>query len=228
MIDTKEMVKTDGVGRADLEARLRAAAKEIEQQLEFIGQLQARGTELIDEARACRRIADAPPGELLALSHLSFERRLQDRAWGPIEKNLDVPDGTATESLATRLALTRQDVNRHCLDTGRGTCCFAHVIEEEAAEVLAESDPKKLRAELVQLGACCVKWIEVLDRRANINPPMTTSGLPLPGWTCMATRTVTDEESTRVETCRTFNGSNPRWRTHCRACGAEGPQEASA
>lgn len=36
---------------------------------------------------------------------------------------------------------------------------------EEALEAFSETDPVKLRAELVQLGAVVVAWIEAIDRR---------------------------------------------------------------
>ena len=41
----------------------------------------------------------------------------------------------------------------------------AHVFEEEAMEVLAETDVVKLRKELVQVMAVCAKWIKDIDGR---------------------------------------------------------------
>jgi hypothetical protein len=38
---------------------------------------------------------------------------------------------------------------------------------EEAFEAFVEADPAKLRAELVQLGAVTVAWIEAIDRRTT-------------------------------------------------------------
>jgi hypothetical protein len=182
---------------------------------------QARCTELLDEARANRRIANAPPGELVALSHISHERRMQDAKWGPIEKHVGVPDGTG--NVAAVLAWTRAEVAKHSAETDSSTCCWKHVVEEECAEVFAETDPQKLRAELVQLGACCVKWIEALDLRANLIPLPATGGIPLPGWHCVAQRDVSDGETTRTERCGAFNGAGKEWLTHCRACGASAP-----
>jgi len=42
---------------------------------------------------------------------------------------------------------------------------FAWILLEEVVEVMHETDPVKLRGELVQVAAVCVRWIEDLDRR---------------------------------------------------------------
>ena len=47
---------------------------------------------------------------------------------------------------------------------GRGT--WRHIMAEEVAEAFAESDPVKLRAELVQVMAVGLAWIEKIDRDA--------------------------------------------------------------
>jgi hypothetical protein len=39
------------------------------------------------------------------------------------------------------------------------------VLDEEVWEAFAESDPAKLRAELVQVAAVAFRWIEALDAR---------------------------------------------------------------
>lgn len=44
---------------------------------------------------------------------------------------------------------------------------YAHILIEEVAEAVAEChDEAKLRAELIQVAAVCVGWIEAIDRRA--------------------------------------------------------------
>ena len=40
----------------------------------------------------------------------------------------------------------------------------AQILTEEFFEALAESDPLKLRAELIQVAAVAVQWIECIDR----------------------------------------------------------------
>lgn len=42
---------------------------------------------------------------------------------------------------------------------------WLHILREEVAEAFAESDPAKLRAELVQVAAVCAAWIADLDSR---------------------------------------------------------------
>lgn len=48
---------------------------------------------------------------------------------------------------------------------GDGTITYEHILTEEWAEAIAESDPAKLRAELIQVAATAVQWIETIDRR---------------------------------------------------------------
>lgn len=44
---------------------------------------------------------------------------------------------------------------------------WEHILTEEYAEAMAESDPVKLREELVQLAAVCVAWCEDIDSRGG-------------------------------------------------------------
>ncbi|MDP3208119.1 MAG: hypothetical protein Q8M65_03130 [Rhodoglobus sp.] len=45
-----------------------------------------------------------------------------------------------------------------------GSVTWWHILREEVFEASAEDDPMGLRAELVQVGAVVLKWIEALDR----------------------------------------------------------------
>ncbi len=45
---------------------------------------------------------------------------------------------------------------------GLGT--WEAVLLEEVYEALAESDPAKLRAELIQVAAVCLRWVDQLDK----------------------------------------------------------------
>lgn len=47
-----------------------------------------------------------------------------------------------------------------------GELDWATVLVEEVTEALAESDPAKLRAELVQVAAVASRWIAAIDTRA--------------------------------------------------------------
>ncbi|MGH7240399.1 MAG: hypothetical protein ACREHG_10125 [Candidatus Saccharimonadales bacterium] len=42
---------------------------------------------------------------------------------------------------------------------------FLDILLEEVAEAFCEANPKNLRAELIQVIAVCVTWIESIDRR---------------------------------------------------------------
>ncbi|WP_026931205.1 hypothetical protein [Glycomyces tenuis] len=46
-----------------------------------------------------------------------------------------------------------------------GYLTWRHVLAEEVAEAFAETDPAKLRAELIQVAAVAATWVEAIDRR---------------------------------------------------------------
>lgn len=149
---------------ARLEDERDKARKERNAYLANLTATQARCTTLLDEVRARRCFAAGSHGQLRALHHVVHERNLQDRRWGAVHDLLDVPFGTGPDWTAF-LAQVREDVEEHQAETGSPTCCWAHVLLEETAEVLAESDPKALRNELTQTGAVCIKAIEIIDDR---------------------------------------------------------------
>jgi hypothetical protein len=86
------------------------------------------------------------------------ERAAQDAKWG--EQNH--PDGTRGPGSVTRANDARRWTN---MQAAEKTLCWVDILEEEVAEALAESDPAKLRAELVQVAAVAMAWIEAIDRR---------------------------------------------------------------
>ncbi|WP_205660794.1 hypothetical protein [Amycolatopsis vastitatis] len=95
----------------------------------------------------------------------------------------DHPDGTGPERdnpvrLASNIS-EATDAARQATDRAlsRGEVTFAQILTEEAFEALAETDPARLRAELVQVAASAVCWIEAVDRRA---PGPRTAGF-VPG-----------------------------------------------
>jgi hypothetical protein len=57
----------------------------------------------------------------------------------------------------------RNDYEAHEARTGKPT--WMHLVREEVAEVFAENDPQRLRAELIQVAALAVSWVEKLDAR---------------------------------------------------------------
>lgn len=119
-------------------------------------------------------LADLPPDpRVMVLLEVLTERVRQDEKWG--EQNH--PDGTGS-ARATTAGIQRDpyiaEVRRGRAKEAQeacdraaigGYCTFRHILDEEVREAFAEDDPVKLRAELVQVAAVAVKWIEAIDRR---------------------------------------------------------------
>lgn len=95
------------------------------------------------------------------------ERSRQDRQWGEANHR-DLPDGVKHPCAFFGIP-TADAARMHCQDAfRRGTGSYAHVLIEEVAEAIEDAhDPVKLRAELVQVAAVAMKWIEAIDRRAD-------------------------------------------------------------
>jgi hypothetical protein len=92
------------------------------------------------------------------LKEVAAERGRQQETWG--EQNH--PDGTGTTSLRGAGGLSRERCDAAFAE-GNGT--WEHILTEEVYEAFAEQDPAALRAELVQVAAVAVAWIEAIDRR---------------------------------------------------------------
>lgn len=98
-----------------------------------------------------------------ALYAVELERQRQDQQWG--EQNH--PDGTSALLNAEKATYYR----RLCDQAHRrGGETWADILIEEFYEALAEEDPLALRAELVQVAAVAVAWIEAIDRRMAAPP----------------------------------------------------------
>ena len=93
------------------------------------------------------------------LAEIAAERARQDAKWG----QQNHPDGTGTdpEGDAEIVGWAKEA----CQDAAaRGTCTYRLILDEEVQEAFAESDPRKLRAELVQVAAVAAAWVEKIDR----------------------------------------------------------------
>lgn len=97
------------------------------------------------------------------LAEVWNERAAQDAIFG----QQDLPDGTGIVGDEDRANKARH-VCDVMFEKGLGT--FRDVFYEEVMEALAESDPVKLRAELIQAVAVGVKWIKAIDRRSSNEP----------------------------------------------------------
>jgi hypothetical protein len=92
-------------------------------------------------------------------AEVAIERTRQDDQWG--EQNH--PDGTGLPQYAAAAARARMDCERRAR---LGTLTWTEILREEVYEAFAESDPARLRAELLQVAAVAVAWAEAIDRRA--------------------------------------------------------------
>ncbi|MEU9558016.1 NUDIX hydrolase [Streptomyces fumanus] len=104
---------------------------------------------------------DAP-----VLAEVQAERERQDAKWG--EQNHR--DGTGADRVwaftgpASFVAECARKQTQELAEEGYVT--WTDIALEEFAEAVAESDPARLRAELVQVAAVAVAWIGAIDRRA--------------------------------------------------------------
>jgi len=107
------------------------------------------------------------------LSEVLAERIRQDAKWG--EQNH--ADGTGPDKAAIVGALCFADeaatrARRACQSAAhRGETTWRLVFAEESLEALAEDDPAQLRAELLQVAAVAVAWVEAIDRRTQPDDP---------------------------------------------------------
>lgn len=97
------------------------------------------------------------------LSEVLAERIRQDGQFG--EQNH--PDGTSSDPTSRLMA---ESARALCQFAGSGVT-WRRILDEEFREALAEEDPAKLRAELVQVAAVAVAWIEAIDRRSSSGEP---------------------------------------------------------
>ena len=91
------------------------------------------------------------------LADIRAERARQDAKWGVQNHR----DGTGLPGDAMIARNAKADCDRA---TRNGTLTYRLILAEEVAEAFAERDPMKLRAELAQVAAVAVAWIEKIDR----------------------------------------------------------------
>lgn len=109
----------------------------------------------------------APAVPRTVLAEIAAERQRQDAKWG----QQNHPDGTIDQPADRRLA---DMARRTCQAAAEmGTVTWRDILSEEMHEAFAEHDPAKLRAELVQIAAVVVAWVEAIDRRGPLStaPP---------------------------------------------------------
>lgn len=106
------------------------------------------------------------PNSTPVLLDIAAERAWQHEKWG--EQNH--PNGTGPDASpmlcspftnAQLAGIAKRQSNQRAAS---GTVTYADILVEEVCEALAESDPAKLRAELVQVAAVAAQWVEAIDR----------------------------------------------------------------
>lgn len=106
------------------------------------------------------------PGSTVAVAVACIdERAVQDAKWGE-SNHPDVPAGVKIP--CAFFGIPSADAARLFCETAfrAGTGSNAHILLEEVSEAIeAAHDPVHLRAELVQVAAVAMKWIEQIDRR---------------------------------------------------------------
>lgn len=88
-----------------------------------------------------------------------------------------LPDGTApmrwSIAFGSNVSIAREErdiLQRNCrVAAAAQRVTFRDILLEEVAEAFAEDDPEKLRAELVQVAAVAVQWVEAIDARQAVN-----------------------------------------------------------
>lgn len=91
------------------------------------------------------------------LIEIRDERFRQKVRWG--EQNY--PDGTSIDN-----KFIADVMRERCEENAKNNkTTFMDILTEEVYEAFAESDPVKLRKELIQVAAVAVAWIEAIDRR---------------------------------------------------------------
>ena len=97
---------------------------------------------------------------LEVLDEVSAERKRQVEKWG-VQHHRDGTGGPGTKAVA--------DIARRITDLAadKDETSWQMILAEEVYEAFAESDPDKLRVELVQVAAVAASWIEDIDSRGE-------------------------------------------------------------
>lgn len=101
------------------------------------------------------------------LSDITSERRRQVAKWGVQHRPEFKPLTSLVDAQVRELtakALCDYFEKKGPLLGYTGGATWEHILDEEYAEALAETDPIKRRKELVECAAVIVAWIEDLDR----------------------------------------------------------------
>jgi len=107
-----------------------------------------------------RRVADCDCRTVAVLGDVQAERFRQIAKFGE-QRREDGTGGPVMQHKADEARACCEYLAKH------GGADWRAVLLEEVFEAMAEDDPVKLRAELVQSAAVCVAWVEDIDSRAG-------------------------------------------------------------
>lgn len=93
---------------------------------------------------------------LLILGEVAAERRRQEAKF----PNQVLPNGTGGPAMRMYAELARATCDQEAVN---GTLTWWDVLHEEWAEAGAEDDHAALRAELIQVAAVAIRWVEAID-----------------------------------------------------------------
>ena len=90
-------------------------------------------------------------------SEIDEEMNRADAKFGP---QYELPWGTGGVIFPSY----RNTARKQCQDAAEsGTCSWQLILQEEVYEAFAETEPELLRAELLQVAAVAVRWIDAID-----------------------------------------------------------------
>lgn len=94
------------------------------------------------------------------LSEVEDEMAAQETKWG--EQNH--PDGTGDDGYVHACATAKLTCQ---IAAAAGGLTWVDILTEEVMEAFAETDPERIREELIQVAAVAVTWAEAIDRRGD-------------------------------------------------------------
>lgn len=102
------------------------------------------------------------------LNDVEDERARQDAKWGPVQDHPDIHPGWTNFNYR----IPRADQAKRDTDSRAqlGHVTYTDILIEEVCEAIEEAakgDAVALREELIQVAAVAVKWVELLDMRAQ-------------------------------------------------------------
>lgn len=105
------------------------------------------------------------PPRYTVLNEVAQERTKQNAKWG--EQNHPNLHEESSRVLFVFASLANHYRTLNDLAAKDGTLEWTGILLEEVYEAISESDDNALRAELIQVAAVAVAWIEALDRRRS-------------------------------------------------------------